>query len=206
MIDDFKPIIIISAWSSGSTALAGFLHHCGAYTCPPHVTTNDPKTPSAYEPLLYDNALKKLFDDRTFKKIGDIQEFFNFFDLFWKTEVKNKNDNGFQTIALKHPLQTLILPYLYKRLNPKILFITRPFEEIEKTRQRRGWYDNFGEVGARKIYSIALNFCIVNSVPYLSIPYNLLMKDKNFRQIILDYCELIPSDENLIKAEKFISR
>ena len=66
--------------------------------------------------------------------------------------MKNKNDNGFQATALKHPLQKLILPYLYKRLNPKIIFITRPFEEIEKTRQRRGWYEYFGKVRARKIY------------------------------------------------------
>ena len=36
MIDDFKPVIIISAWSRGSTALSGFLHHCGAFTCPPN--------------------------------------------------------------------------------------------------------------------------------------------------------------------------
>ncbi len=69
-MEKFNSIIIVATWSSGSTALAGFLHQCGAYTCPPHQKTNDERTPIAFEPLLYADALKKLFDEFTLKKKG----------------------------------------------------------------------------------------------------------------------------------------
>ena len=44
-----KTIVILSSFSSGSTALAGFLERCGAHTCPPHMITSDKRTPLSYE-------------------------------------------------------------------------------------------------------------------------------------------------------------
>lgn len=78
----FNSIIIIATWSSGSTALTGFLQQCGAYTCPPHQKTNDERTPIAYESLLYADALRKIFDEFTLKKKGDFEVFRRFFKIF----------------------------------------------------------------------------------------------------------------------------
>ena len=60
-----KTILILCPWSSGSTAVAGFLDRCGGHTCPPHFSTNDPKTPNPYESLALSNSLKKLIDIET---------------------------------------------------------------------------------------------------------------------------------------------
>lgn len=44
-----KNIVIIASWSSGSTAITGYLDKCGAYSCPPHLNTVDERTPNSYE-------------------------------------------------------------------------------------------------------------------------------------------------------------
>lgn len=202
----FNSIIIIATWSSGSTALTGFLHQCGAYTCPPHQKTNDERTPIAYEPLLYADALRKLFDEFTLKKKGDFEIFRSFFEDFYIKEVAMAEKLGFEAIALKHPLQTFILPYLNKFLNPKYVFVTRPIEQIEATRVRRKWHPVYGAQGAKQIYSTATNFLISNSCPYLSVPYNSLIDDVATRKTLLDFCNLSPTDEMLNNAAEFLRR
>ena len=105
----------------GSTAVAGYLDGCGAYTCPPHVKTNDEHTPNAYELLAYCNELVK------------------FFDAWWVDECAKAEELGCGYIVLKQPLQTFVLPFLNKKLNPSHIFVPRPLDEIEKTRNRRKW-------------------------------------------------------------------
>ena len=73
-----KNIVIIASWSSGSTAITGYLDKCGAYSCPPHFNTNDERTPNSYEPLAYRNELSKLFDEFSFQEKGDVRDFINF--------------------------------------------------------------------------------------------------------------------------------
>ena len=57
-----KTVIIIASWSSGSSAVAGYIDKCGAYSCPPHLNTIDERTPNSYEPLAYKKELSKLFE------------------------------------------------------------------------------------------------------------------------------------------------
>ena len=205
-MEKFNSIIIVATWSSGSTALAGFLHQCGAYSCPPHQKTNDQRTPIAFEPLLYADALKKLFDEFTLKKRGDWEVFRNFFEEFYSKEVAKAQELGFEAILLKHPLQTFILPYLNGFLKPKYVFVTRPIKEIEATRVRRKWHPVYGAQGAKKIYSTATNFLISNSCPYLSVPYNALIDNVTVRKTLLDFCNLSPTDEMLNNAAEFLRR
>jgi hypothetical protein len=205
-LEKFNCIIIIATWSSGSTALAGFLHQCGAYTCPPHFKTSDARTPIAFEPVLYSDALRKLFDEFTLTKRGDFEVFRNFFEDFYYKEVSKAQDLGFEAIALKHPLQTLILSYLNNFLKPKFVFVTRPIEKIEATRARRKWHPVYGAQGAKQIYSTAHNFLISNSCPYLSVPYNTLITDVTARKTLLDFCNLSPTDEMLKNAADFLKK
>ena len=121
-----RPIIVIAPWSSGSTAVAGFLHHCGAYTCPPHHHTSDNLTPNSYEPLRYGESLRELFDEVTLQKKGSVGKFKHFFEEFYSHESEISQSLAFQTVALKHPLQTFILPYLNTFLDPKYVLVTRP--------------------------------------------------------------------------------
>jgi len=202
---DLRPIVVIAAASSGSTALTGFLHRCGAYTCPPHQSTNDERTPSAYEPYRYAAALRTLFDERTLKQTGEIEHFRNFFEIFWEEEVGKARAQGFETIVLKHPLHTLILPYLHRRIDPKFILVTRPLREIENTRLRRQWHPVHGEWGAKQIYSVAMNFLIEYSCPCLSVPYNAMLHSREMRDTLVRYCGLSPGSDRMKKAEGFLS-
>ena len=57
-----KAVVIIASWSSGSTAVTGYLDKCGAYSCPPHLNTIDKRTPNSYESIEYGTELAKLFE------------------------------------------------------------------------------------------------------------------------------------------------
>lgn len=107
---------------------------------------------------------------------------------------------GFAALALKHPLQTFILPYLDKVIEPKYIFVTRPLEQIEATRLRRKWHPVYGALGANIIYQTAMKFLISHSRNYLSIPYNSLVNDDTVRATLLEFCKLSPTDEMLSNA------
>ena len=199
-----KAVIIISAWSSGSTAVVGYLDRCGAYTCPPHVYTSDERTPNSYEPVIYKNELGKLFDHYSFKEIGNSADFINFFEAWWDIECAKAKKLGCSHILLKHPLQTFVLPYLKKKLNPSFIFITRPNDEIEETRKRRNWHTSLGAKGAQMIQSVAYNFLTANSCPFISIPFNIFRKNSELRHKMLDYIELSPSRDQIQDAEAFL--
>ena len=201
-----KNIVIIASWSSGSTAVTGYLDKCGAYSCPPHFNTNDERTPNSYEPLAYRNELSKLFDEFSFQEKGDVRDFINFFDAWHTSESSKAKKLGLNHIVLKNPLQTFILPYLHQKLNPSFLFVTRPFEEIERTRNRRNWHQVHGSKGAKAIYSSSYQFLINNSCRFISIPFNMFRNDIRLRSKILDFVELSPSAEQIQNAESFLRK
>ena len=74
-----KVIVILSSWSSCSTAMTGFFDRCGGHSCPPHFQTNDQRTPTAYENKDYVDALHKFIDtdskESLFTQRGDIKKF-----------------------------------------------------------------------------------------------------------------------------------
>ena len=201
-----KTVIIIASWSSGSSAVAGYIDKCGAYSCPPHLNTIDERTPNSYEPLAYKKELSKLFDDLTFEEKGDANDFVSFFESWYEMESQKAKNLGLNHIVLKHPLQTFILPYLYQKLNPLFVFVTRPFEEIEKTRKRRNWHEVYGSKGAETIYSVSFNFLCNNSCPSISIPFNAFINDNELRSKLLNFIELTPSAEQVKSAESFLRR
>lgn len=201
---EIQPIIIVASYGTGSSALTGFLDYCGAHTCPPHQGSRDKRTPTTFEPLAYADALRKLFYEPTLTQQGTVEEFETFFRVFWQEELQRALDNGCNHIVLKHPLQILILDYLQNYINPKYLFLTRPMQEIERSRLRRRWHPIYGASGAVKLQKIASEFMIKNSCPYLSVPYRSLLTDRAFRQTILDYCGLKPTVDMLKCAERWL--
>lgn len=201
-----KTIIVVAPWSSGSTAVTGFLDCCGVFTCPPHEKTNDERTPNSFEPSRYADALRSLIDELNLERKGDAENFETFFESFFHSEVQKAEKLGLEAIALKHPLQTFVLPYLNSFLRPKYVLVTRPVEEIEATRERRRWPPIYGAQGAQRIYSTATKFLIENSCSYLSIPYNALIHDATVRKTLLDFCGLSPTDEMLRNADDFLKR
>ena len=70
-----ETVIVLGSWSSGSTALTGYIQRLGAYTCPPHCTTFDERTPDSFESIDFRNALASCIDELTLSKIKCASEF-----------------------------------------------------------------------------------------------------------------------------------
>ena len=201
-----KAVVIIASWGSGSTAVSGYLDKCGLYSCPPHLHTIDKLTPNSYESIEYGSELAKLFDKYTFKEIGKSEDFVKFFDTWWIDECAKANSLACNSIVLKHPLQTFVLPYLKEKLNPSFIFVTRPFDEITRTQVRRNWHPIMGADGAKHIYSVANNFFTLSSSSFISIPFNVFKNDRELRNKMLDFIEISPSEKQIYDAESFLRR
>ena len=199
-----KVIVVIAAWSSGSTAVAGYLDACGAYSCPPHLHTNDGRTPNAFEPAALRHALMQLFEEKTLKEVGSQDDFLNFFENWWPQECEKAQDLGCSHIVLKQPLQTLILPYLHKRLDPTYVFVTRPLQDIEKTRVRRNWPPVYGGKGAKALYGVAFDFLVQAGCSYISVPFDHFRSSAALREKVLAFTELNPTEAQRAAADAFL--
>ena len=199
-----KNVIVIATWSSGSTAMTGYLDKCGGYTCPPHVKTRDERTPIAYEPKAYRDALADLFDEFTLQRKGDPAAFYKAFDAWYAQEVRQAKGEGCTHIVLKHPLQTLALPYLDRKLSPYYVFVTRPLEDIEQTRMRRRIHSIYGKKGAKLLYLNAFNYLVAEAKPFIAVPFSRFRRDEGFRTKVLDFIELDPAEDQLNAAEDFL--
>ena len=198
---EIKPVLILAPWGSGSSAVTGFIDRCGAYSCPPHFATNDPRTPNAFESQAYRKAVMTLFDELTLQQIGDPKAFVAFFDIWWDRECAKARTAGQTHIVLKYALQTLVLPYLHKRLDPAIICVTRPLNEIERTRKRRNWHMTYGARGAKALYDTATDYLVAQAVPYLSVPFSGFRTDATIRRKLLQYIDLEPTADVLRAAE-----
>src|SRR5450631_2245828 len=153
MSDEIKTILAPSSYSSGSTAITGFLEQCGAYACPPLTATNDPLTPSAKEPLEYRNILVSCVDEFSLRKQKPNSVFLEFFVKWHPIQLLKAAEAGSKAIVLKHPLQAFFLDEIFSICDPRLVLVHRPFDRIEATRLRRKWHPIYGKAGAQVIYN-----------------------------------------------------
>ena len=196
--------VILSAWGTGSTAVTGYLDHCGAYSCPPHVYTTDPRTPNCYEPSQYRQALCQTVDEQTLQFIGDTDRFIDFMLTWLPAQQKLAEADGRSEIVLKHPLQAMLLPVLDAIADCRYVVVTRPLEKIEVTRVRRNWPASFGAAGAKVIYPLIQNYLTKNQKPYLLVAFEDFASDVAVRERLIDHARLAPSPEQRESAEAFL--
>lgn len=199
-----KTIVVLSSWSSGSTAISGFLDKCGSYSCPPHQITNDPRTPNAYEPLEYRNILAGIIDEFSLEPKNNLSKFQDFFSPWLLVQHSKAAAAGATSIVLKHPLQAFFIEEIVNVCNPILLVVTRPFEIIEKTRIRRRWPSTYGGQGAVKIYNQIYSFLHNNNKSYLTIAYQEFKAKKQVQDSLINYCGLQPTDAQLQAAREWL--
>ena len=153
MSGDIKTILVLSSYSSGSTAVTGFLEQCGAYACPPLTLTNDPLTPSAKEPVKYRNILVSCINEFLLRKEKPDSVFLEFFVKWHPIQSSKASEAGSKAIVLKHPLQGFFQDEIFKVCDPKLVLVHRPFNNIEASRLRRQWHPTYGKAGAQVIYN-----------------------------------------------------
>jgi hypothetical protein len=199
-----KTILLLTSWSTGSTSVSGFLNHCGAYSCPPYFMTNDNNTPNSYESLEYKKALSECIDEVTLKQHGNIEKFKSFFQPWIEEQMMLAKKNEKKFIVLKHPLQIFLLSTIQLIIDPILIVITRPYENIEKTRIRRGWPEIYGQKGAHIIYNYVYGYLHANSYPYFVVPFEKFRKDDNLQKQLLNFCEIRPKDDDINKAKEWL--
>src|SRR5437773_10153541 len=99
-------VVLLGPWGSGSSAYAGAMHHLGAYTCPPHQNTSDPRTPTSYEPLALQAILNKHINELTLLVNGNPLEM----GAEIKQWISGTAPADGQVISIKHALLCLIVP------------------------------------------------------------------------------------------------
>ena len=199
-----KIILVLSSWSSGSTSLAGFLDKCGAYSCPPHFQTNDPRTPNAFESKEYRDELKKYVDESTLKFIKDPKDFEFFFNDWINKRIEEAKEKKCTHIFLKHPLQIYLIDQIIKTCETQFVIITRPFKEIENTRIRRKWPKVYGSYGANILYNSIYGFLHQNEDSYMVLPYNKFRTNFEIQKKLLSFLDLNPSDAQIESAKNWL--
>lgn len=204
-----ETVIVLGTWSSGSTALTGYIQRLGAYSCPPHYITTDERTPDSYESMEFIKALASCVDERTLSIKKPSSEFFNFFEKWLPAKQDEARKAGHQAIVLKHPLSAFMIPEIIKTCNPTFVVVTRQFDAIEKTRQRRHWHEGAGSIGAGRIYSTLFSGLIEANQSYFTISFDDFCNSENVRATLRNHLPTplcSPSPINLEAAEKWIRR
>lgn len=202
-----KLTIICSAWSSGSTAVTGFLDYCGAYSCPPHIHTNDRRTPNSFESKFFRDLVAAHTDEFSLKKIGGLENFRSKFPIWISQQFELADKENQSNLVLKHPLASFLLEEIDRIVpNTKHVVVTRKFNEIEASRLRRGWNANYGSEGASKIYNQLYTFLHENEKQFHVVPYTLFLKSHSIRDALIDFVELTPDKKERASAENFIKR
>jgi hypothetical protein len=200
-------VIICSSWSSGSTAVTGYLDLCGAYTCPPHIKTNDTLTPNSFESKFFRDLVAEYTDELSLRRVGKLDKFRAAFPVWLDEQINKSVALGKSTIVLKHPLASFLLEEIDKIIpSTKYVVVTRKFDEIENSRLRRGWNGNYGSEGANKVYNHTYTFLHEHEKQFHVVPYKLFLSSHSVREALLDFVALSPDPKDKTGAEKFIKR
>jgi hypothetical protein len=206
MSSDIRTILVLSSYSSGSTAVTGFFEQCGVYACPPFTVTNDPLTPSAKEPVEYRNILVSCRNEFSLKEQKPNSVFLEFFARWHPIQTAKAQEAGSKAIVLKHPLQAFYLDQIFEVCDPKLVLVHRPFDNIEATRLRRKWHPVYGRAGARVIYNVLYAKLHQISKSCISIPFESFVENSAMQDDLLSFCSINPTPSQLTEARRFLRR
>ena len=201
-----ETILVLGSWSSGTTAVTGYINRLGAYSCPPHFITNDPRTPDSYEPLELRNILAGCIDEATLKPLiaEHSKVLKDFLRSWYPAKQAEAKASGYQVIVLKHPLTALFLTEFIEICNPKCLVVTRGFQEIENTRIRRGWAPQFGQKGANVIYGSIFGALMHCERSFYTISFKEFIQSALERESMRTYLNISKDEKGIESAERWV--
>lgn len=197
-------ICVLGSWSSGTTAVTGYLTRAGAYSCPPHVMTNDERTPDSHESIEYARQLRSIIHENTFVETGDRKLFMAEFTKWIEAQKEKAFQHGATHLILKHPLAAFLIKEIHAVCAPQFLVVTRPFTAIEDTRKRRQWMQSYGAAGAQKVYSAAFSGLISLQVSYQAVAFHDFLNSQACRRNLVQCLGLSPAESQLVAAESWL--
>lgn len=174
-------ILVCGPWSSGTSALAGFLGRAGLIVPGPYVVVNDARTPATFEMQAFRQVLRGLASEQTLvRRVAPAQALAalrDFRDGALAEACRAAGLQDDQPVLLKHALAVLFLPELAQLFDLQLVGVLRPYEAIEETRRRRQWPAIFGQAGATRLYSEMFKYLVDAATPYCLVRYADLMAD-----------------------------
>jgi hypothetical protein len=169
-------VLVCGPWSSGTSAVAGLLANLGVPAPGPHVRINDPTTPLTYEMEAFRELLQQLASEDTLTRLVSDDATMRALRVF-RDDVLRVQDSRGEALMLKHALSALVLQELGELFELRVVCVIRPLADIERTRLRRRWTPEFGELGANVIYEHLFSFFINTDVPFHFVRYADLLAD-----------------------------
>jgi hypothetical protein len=203
-----QTILVLGSWSSGTTAVTGYIHRIGAYSCPPHFITNDPRTPDSHESIELRNILIRCINESTLKpQVHEHSKIFKEFLRVWiPAKQAEAKANGYQALVLKHPLTAFFIIEFVEICNPMCLVVTRGFQDIENTRIRRRWPTQFGQQGANVIYGTIFGALMHCEKSFYTVSFREFLRSSDDRKNLRKYLNVAMDEKGIESAESWLRR
>jgi hypothetical protein len=198
-----KLILVSGPWSSGTTAVAGMLDQLGLSGIGPFFRTNDERTKNSFESLAFREVIDQLASDQTLDLTVDRPAAVEALQAFRaRLEAAAVGGEGPERpIFLKYPLSALLIPQIAAVFETRLIYVLRPFKDIEATRVRRGWMPNMGAAGAQVLYSRMFQVLVDLPIPTMVVRYpELLAARQRHAQKLAAFCGLPPDQERIAAA------
>lgn len=204
-------VLVCGPWSSGTSAMAGFLAKAGLPAPGPYVAVNDPRTPLTFEMLAFRDLLRGLASEQTLQRTRGSAEIVQALQAFADGPLRQARlaagVPAEQPVLLKHALPALLLPELAQVFDLKVIGVLRPLEQIEATRQRRRWGSSFGRAGAQVVYQALFKQLIEGSFPFRLVRYgDLQVNPARVLEELAGFCGLSLTPETRAAALSHVDR
>jgi hypothetical protein len=192
-----KLILVCGPWSSGTTVVAGLLERLGLRGLPPYFPTKDPRTPSSFESIEFRRLIGELADEDTLRLRVD-RSLAQARLLEFRRRLEQQAGEDAAPLVLKYPLSALLIPEICRVFATRLVYVLRPMQAIEATRERRRWHPQFGAAGAQVLYSSMFQVLIDYDVPTHLVRYPELLRDPSAHAgRLARFCGL-PADAGVI--------
>lgn len=203
-----KLILVCGPFGSGTTAIAGLLARLGATGFGPYIKVDDERTANTYELAAFREVLRMCVSEGTLAPIPGIDikaELGRFRGRLLKGEFGAYDQDSATPIFLKHPLAALVIPQICQIFETRLIYALRPLRDIEATRQRRKWLEQYGAKGAGIIYSHMFTALVDHSFPTVIVRYaQLTAAPLEHARLLADFAGLKRKPEELKEAAAFI--
>ena len=197
-------ILVCGPWSSGTTVVAGLLERLGLRGLPPYFVTSDPRTSNSFESMDFRRLIGELVDENTLRMRVDwpvAQQRL----LEFRKSLEQQADDGAAPLFLKYPPSALLIPEICEVFATRLVYVLRPMQAIEATRERRSWQVQFGAAGAQVLYPAMFQALVDYEFPTHLVRYTELLRDPAAHAgQLARFCGL-PADADVIaRAAAFV--
>ena len=206
-----KAVLVCGPWGSGTSAVAGLLHHMGAFGIGPYILTTDAKTRNSFESIPFAKVINPHVSGETLAFKPGAQEAVrsdlqNLRRRIEQQEFGPYDIRSSKVIFFKNQAAALFIPEICEVFDMKLIYVMRPLKDIELTRLRRLWLPLVGALGAATIYTHMSNALTRYAHSTMILNYKDLLESPTvYARDMARFAGLDPSLSDLEQAVDFVT-